>query len=342
MTERAISIVNWETLAGVLGPCDQHARMIRDMLGVRVTSNNGRIFISGEEAAVAQATEVLERLQTMVRRNGAVAPEEVRRLLLEAKSGPIQEDVPPIEVFGGRRVYPRTPGQARYVSAIQRYDIVFCIGPAGTGKTYLAVATAVAALREQRIRKIVLVRPAVEAGESLGYLPGDLQAKITPYLRPLMDALREMIDHDTVRRYAEEDRIEVLPLAYMRGRTLNEAFMILDEAQNTTVAQMKMFLTRMGHNSKIVVSGDVTQIDLPPHTKSGLVDAWTRLRHISEIAQIELTTADIVRHPLVQAIVDAYEGRGPRRDRGSDGENPVRAGSLVSPSEVSQPSASAE
>ncbi|MGQ9503505.1 MAG: PhoH family protein [Thermogutta sp.] len=314
MSERSIAVVNWETLVGIFGPCDQHVRMIREALGVRVTANNNRIHVSGEASAVDQATEIFERLQVMVRRNGPVAPEEVRRLLLEVQTGPIQQDVSPIEVFSGRRVYPRTPGQANYVKAIQQHDIVFCIGPAGTGKTYLAVASAVAALREQRIRKIVLVRPAVEAGESLGFLPGDLQAKISPYLRPLMDALREMIDHDTLRRYADEDRIEVLPLAYMRGRTLNEAFMILDEAQNTTVAQMKMFLTRMGHQSKIVVSGDTTQIDLPPQTRSGLIDAWGRLRQIRGIAQIELTTADIVRHPLVQAIVDAYEGRASRRD----------------------------
>jgi len=315
MSERSIAVVNWETLVGIFGPCDQHVRMIREALGVRVTANNNRIHVSGETSAVTQATEILERLQVMVRRNGPVAPEEVRRLLLEVQTGPIQEDVSPIEVFSGRRVYPRTPGQASYVKAIQQHDIVFCIGPAGTGKTYLAVAMAAAALREQRIRKIVLVRPAVEAGESLGFLPGDLQAKISPYLRPLMDALREMIDHDTLRRYADEDRIEVLPLAYMRGRTLNEAFMILDEAQNTTVAQMKMFLTRMGHQSKIVVSGDTTQIDLPPQTRSGLIDAWNRLGQIRGIAQVELTTADIVRHPLVQAIVDAYEGRASKQEQ---------------------------
>lgn len=335
MSERSIAVVNWETLVGMFGPCDQHVRMIREALGVRVTANNNRIHVSGEASAVSQATEILERLQVMVRRNGPVAAEEVRRLLLEVQTGPIQEDVSPIEVFSGRRVYPRTPGQAHYVKAIQNHDIVFCIGPAGTGKTYLAVAMAVAALREQRIRKIVLVRPAVEAGESLGFLPGDLQAKISPYLRPLMDALREMIDHDTLRRYADEDRIEVLPLAYMRGRTLNEAFMILDEAQNTTVAQMKMFLTRMGHQSKIVVSGDTTQIDLPAHTRSGLIDAWNRLRQIRGIAEVELTTADIVRHPLVQAIVDAYEGRSPRRDHNKSHEAtpeslPANAGEATS------------
>ena len=185
------------------------------------------------------------------------------------------------------------------------HDLILCVGPAGTGKTYLAVAMAVAALKQERIRKIVLVRPAVEAGESLGYLPGDLQAKINPYLRPLLDALREMMDYDQVRRYTEQDVIEMIPLAYMRGRTLNDAFIILDEAQNTTVAQMKMFLTRMGTNSKIVVSGDETQVDLPPHVQSGLVDAIERLRGIAGTCEVRLTGRDIVRHRLVQEIVRA-------------------------------------
>mgnify|MGYP005841484751 FL=1 len=317
MSEKTLSVINSETLLAVLGPCDQHLRMIREAFGVRVTGNHNRICVAGEEEAVTQAAEVLERLQEIVRRQGLVAADEVRRLVMEVRSGPIQEGAPPIEVYSGRRVYPRTPGQARFVKAILHHDVVFCRGPAGTGKTYLAVALAVAALREQRVRKIVLVRPAVEAGESLGFLPGDLQAKISPYLRPLMDALREMIDYDTVRRFAEEERVEVLPLAYMRGRTLNESFMILDEAQNTTIAQMKMFLTRMGRQSKIVVSGDTTQIDLPPHVRSGLIDAWTRLRTVPGIAHVELGTGDIVRHPLVQAIVDAYEGRGSHRSRHS-------------------------
>ena len=200
------------------------------------------------------------------------------RALAGADSGEAVPRQPPLVVFmPGRQIRPRTPGQARYLEAIAQNDVVLCQGPAGTGKTYLAVAAAVAALRAERIRKLVLVRPAVEAGESLGFLPGDLQAKINPYLRPLMDALHEMMDHELIQRYTEQDLIEVIPLAYMRGRTLNEAFIILDEAQNTTVAQMKMFLTRMGVGSKIVVSGDTTQIDLPPHTRSGLVDALERL-----------------------------------------------------------------
>ncbi|NLE38043.1 MAG: PhoH family protein, partial [Pirellulaceae bacterium] len=197
--------------------------------------------------------------------------------------------------------------------AMRRAELVMCAGPAGTGKTYLAVAMAVAALRQQEVRKIVLVRPAVEAGESLGFLPGDLQAKINPYLRPILDALREMMEYDLMKRYQEEDVIEIIPLAYMRGRTLNQAFMILDEAQNTTVAQMKMFLTRMGEGSRIVVSGDTTQVDLPSGTRSGLIDALARLRRLQGVAAVKLTASDIVRHPLVQRIVDAYDGRPKKR-----------------------------
>jgi phosphate starvation-inducible protein PhoH and related proteins len=201
------------------------------------------------------------------------------------------------------------------VDAIRTHDLVFCIGPAGTGKTYLAVAMAVQALKREQVRKIMLVRPAVEAGESLGYLPGDLQAKINPYLRPLLDALREMIDYDLMKRYTEQDVIEVAPLAYMRGRTLNESFIILDEAQNTTVSQMKMFLTRMGMNSKVIVTGDLTQTDLPPTLKSGLNDAVHRLRGIPRLGIVQLDESDIVRHALVQQIVKAYEEEGSKRRR---------------------------
>jgi phosphate starvation-inducible PhoH-like protein len=197
---------------------------------------------------------------------------------------------------------------------MRQNELTFAIGPSGTGKTYLAVAIAVEALKNHEIRKIVLVRPAVEAGESLGYLPGDLQAKINPYLRPLLDALYEMMDYDQIRHFMDQDIIEVIPLAYMRGRTLNEAFIILDEAQNTTVSQMKMFLTRMGAGSRIVVAGDTTQVDLAPHTRSGLTDAMTRLREIKGVSHVRLGKADIVRHRLVQDIVRAYE-EGSRKRR---------------------------
>ena len=207
----------------------------------------------------------------------------------------------------GQEIRPRTDGQAVYIKAMRNHDIVFATGPAGTGKTYLAVAMAVEALKHQTVRKIVLVRPAVEAGENLGFLPGDLQAKINPYLRPLLDAAYEMIGFDQIQRLVEQDVIEIVPLAYMRGRTLNEAFIIMDEAQNTTVSQMKMFLTRMGEHSRIVVSGDPTQVDLPRHTPSGLRDSMRRLKRIEGVEFVQLTAADIVRHRLVQEIVDAYE-----------------------------------
>ena len=207
----------------------------------------------------------------------------------------------------GRVVRPRTDGQARYMKALRDRDMVFCVGPAGTGKTYLAVANAVEQLRQGRIKKMVLARPAVEAGERLGFLPGDLEAKINPYLRPLFDALHDLMDYHHLRRYIDNDLIEIAPLAYMRGRTLNDAVIILDEAQNATVPQMKMFLTRMGRDSKVVVTGDVTQVNLPAETPSGLADAIDRLRSVAGIAIAFLDKTDIVRHPLVQAIVNAYE-----------------------------------
>jgi phosphate starvation-inducible PhoH-like protein len=312
MAESSISVYSPESLLAVFGARDQHVRKIRDAFGVRVSTRNGQIHIEGDEEAVVRATEVLEQLRSQAVQ-GAVTADDVNRLLTGARQGEAPVKTSPLVVHGGRQVRPRSPGQARYVAAIRDHHVTFCYGPAGTGKTYLAVATAVTALRSEQMRKIVLVRPAVEAGESLGYLPGDLQAKINPYLRPLTDALREMLDHDTVKRYMEQDVIEVIPLAYMRGRTLNEAFIILDEAQNTTVSQMKMFLTRMGNGSKIVASGDVTQVDLPAHTRSGMVDGLTRLRGISGFAAVELGQADIVRHPMVQEIVRAYEQKPGRR-----------------------------
>lgn len=315
MTEASISVVDARSLVALLGTRDQHVRKVREALGVDVAVNEDRIRIMGPEQSVAQATAVFEQLKSLLERQGTLSTEQVSQVLSEVTGQPSRAEAPTIPVMNaGRKVQPRTPGQLRYVQAIAEYDLVFCVGPAGTGKTYLAVAMAVSALKQERIRKIVLVRPAVEAGESLGFLPGDMQAKINPYLRPLLDALREMMDFDQIRRYTDQDLIEVIPLAYMRGRTLNEAFIILDEAQNTTIAQMKMFLTRMGRGSKIVVSGDDTQIDLPPHAQSGLVDAMRRLRSIEGLDQVYLTNADIVRHSLVQEIVKAYEEKPRRRN----------------------------
>ncbi len=316
MSEATIPLVDSKSLLTLFGTRDQHLRKIRDSLGVSVSSRNDRIHIEGQDEAVAHATEVFEQLKELANRYGTLSPDEVSQVLAKVTGKSEEGEHPPIELqFAGRPVRPRTAGQARYVASIRDHDLVFCVGPAGTGKTYLAVAMAVQALKQEIIRKIVLVRPAVEAGESLGFLPGDLQAKINPYLRPLLDALREMMDYDQIKRYTEQDLIEMIPLAYMRGRTLNEAFVILDEAQNTTVAQMKMFLTRMGLGSKMVVSGDTTQVDLPAHTRSGLVDALHRLKGIDGFCQVTLDKQDIVRHRLVQDIVRAYEEEEPKRRR---------------------------
>jgi phosphate starvation-inducible PhoH-like protein len=307
MIEASISVGDPESLVLILGTKDQHLKQIREAIPATFSVKDGNIFIHGEEQAVIKATTVLEELRTMLRRNLPIDPDQVQQVIRRATSGEKIPTAEPISVRGGKQIHARTRGQAEYLKTIRDNDLVFCTGPAGTGKTYLAVATAVEALRAHRVRKLVLVRPAVEAGESLGFLPGDLREKINPYLRPLLDALGDMMDRDQVQRYMAEDVIEVVPLAYMRGRTLNSAFIIMDEAQNTTVAQMKMFLTRMGEGSKIVVSGDTTQIDLPPHTKSGLIDALSRLRDIEGFAKVHLSTEDIVRHRLVQDIVRAYE-----------------------------------
>jgi phosphate starvation-inducible PhoH-like protein len=216
-----------------------------------------------------------------------------------------------IDVYSaGRPIRPRTPNQERYLDAIRIHDLVFGIGPAGTGKTYLAVAAAVHLLRSDRARKVILARPAVEAGERLGFLPGDLEAKVNPYLRPLFDALNDMMDYATIRRFMETDVVQVVPLAFMRGRTLNNAIIILDEAQNTTRGQMQMFLTRMGQGSKMIVTGDVTQIDLPKPAESGLIDAARRLSRVPGIGFVTLDRSDVVRHSLVQKIVDAYGEEG--------------------------------
>ena len=313
MSETEIRLDEPDQVLELFGVRDQYLHAIREQLGVEVTHRGGTLRIRGDEEAVGQTTLVFERMQKMLRRRGALSPEDFRRLLGQVAGGPSSAAVDRIDVYDpSRRIEPRTPGQAAYVEAIRQHALVFACGPAGTGKTYLAVAVAVESLKRGQVRKIVLCRPAVEAGESLGFLPGDLHAKINPYLRPLLDALHEMIDYGQIKRFIEQDVIEVIPLAYMRGRTLNQAFIILDEAQNATVAQMKMFLTRMGEQSKIVVSGDTTQIDLPRDRESGLVDAIRRLKNVRGVAQVTLAKDDIVRHALVQEIVRAYESTGPR------------------------------
>lgn len=308
MIEASIPVGSPEQLILLFGTSDQHLRRIRESTEAKISTRGGKIHVSGSEQAVLRATAIFEQMRTAMGRDGSLSAEQVGDIIESVSGGSTLRQQKPVEIRqGGNAVRARTPGQAEYIEAIRNHDLVFCVGPAGTGKTYLAVATAVEALKANQIRKIVLVRPAVEAGESLGYLPGDLLSKINPYLRPLLDALGEMIDYDQVKRHMADDVIEVVPLAYMRGRTLNNAFIIMDEAQNTTVAQMKMFLTRMGANSKVVVSGDTSQVDLPSHTRSGLTDAIFRLKHIEGVGYVTLTKADIVRHRLVEAIVQAYE-----------------------------------
>jgi phosphate starvation-inducible PhoH-like protein len=312
MYEAIISVTEPSLMLAVFGVCDQHVKAIRAALDVQITHRDGEIRIRGDEDAVARATEVLEQLKAAAERKGVLAVDEVSTAISRAK-GDSSIRAASIDILeASREIRPRSRGQAQYVETIREKDVVFSVGPAGSGKTYLAVAMAVEALKRGNVRKIVLVRPAVEAGESLGFLPGDLQAKINPYLRPLLDALHEMIDYDQIKEFMEQDVIEVVPLAYMRGRTLNEAFVILDEGQNTTVAQMKMFLTRMGERSRMVIAGDITQVDLPPHTRSGLKDALIRLANIEGIGIVHLTEADIVRHRLVQEIVRAYDESGAR------------------------------
>jgi phosphate starvation-inducible PhoH-like protein len=297
----------------VLGSRDQYLRQVRDFLGIKILARHGELRLDGDADRIERAQKVFEELRQLYRKKITITSSEVSRILDE--SNPAQtfasaSSAVPAELDireGSKLIRPRTEGQAGYLKALRENELVFALGPAGTGKTYLAVAIAVAALRSGAIKKIVLVRPAVEAGEHLGFLPGDLEAKINPYLRPLLDALHDLMEYDQIRRYMSNDLIEIAPLAYMRGRTLNEAVIILDEGQNATIPQMKMFLTRMGHNARIVVTGDPSQNDLPPGTPSGLNDAVDRLVGIPSIGIVRLTKADIVRHPLVQSIVNAYE-----------------------------------
>jgi phosphate starvation-inducible protein PhoH and related proteins len=308
MSETTITLDNRDEALLLFGSRDQNLRAIRDALGVRLIARGDELHLEGDEISVNQAERVFQQLRDLVRHQGSVSTEEVRTVLDVIRHGGDRQSAQNLTaVEGGRRVRPRTDGQARYVRAMLENDLTFCIGPAGTGKTYLAVGMAVNMLRQSQVKRIVLVRPAVEAGERLGYLPGDIVAKVNPYLRPLFDALNDMLEPEQVKRYMENDVIEIVPLAYMRGRTLNQAVIILDEGQNTTVSQMKMFLTRMGNGSKIMVTGDITQVDLPRQMRSGLIDAVHRLRDLEQIAIIYLNESDIVRHPLVQKIVRAYE-----------------------------------
>jgi len=303
-----IRIEGAESARRLLGNHDRHLRLLREVFAVRVVMRGDRLLIGGNRDAVRRAARVARGLLRALNDNPNLSDAEIETAILGAPSGVSASDEAAIEVFPPkRRILPRTPGQAHYVRAVHDNDLVFCVGPGGTGKTYLAVAMAVAALKRAAVRKIILTRPAVEAGEKLGFLPGDMQAKVNPYLRPLYDALQDMMSLEQIPRYMERDVIEVAPLAYMRGRTLDNAFIILDEGQNCTGKQMRMFLTRLGPASKSVVTGDISQTDLPASEVSGMVEAMHVLRGIKGIGFVRLTQADIVRHRLVQEIVDAYE-----------------------------------
>jgi len=314
MAENSIPFADHDQIRTLFGTGDEHLRRVRDSVGVDVVIRGDELRLQGTEDQVRRGREVIEGLRAIVERQGYLLSSEVSEVLGEEEDGGDPSAEADVELFHkARRIEPRSAGQAEYVRVIRDNDLVFCAGPAGCGKTYLAVAMAVNALRTERVRKIVLVRPAVEAGEKLGFLPGDVFAKVNPYLRPLLDALNDILDFETVKRYIDKDVVEIVPLAYMRGRTLNHTFIILDEAQNTTVTQMKMFLTRMGDDSKIVCTGDITQIDLPAHMPSGLTDAMNRLSGIENVGAVTLTGRDIVRHPLVKEVVRAYESEEKRK-----------------------------
>ena len=312
MFEQVINVDRMEHAVSLFGSFDENIRQIEEAFSVRVISRGSDIKISGEAENVAKATRAVEGLLTLINKGESLSEQNVRYVLslvnegAEDKLSDMVGDCICITAKG-KPVKPKTLGQKRYVEAIRQNTITLGAGPAGIGKTYLAVAMAVTAFRAKEINRIILTRPAVEAGEKLGFLPGDLQQKVDPYLRPLYDALFDMLGAETFQRYQERGSIEVAPLAYMRGRTLDDSFIILDEAQNTTREQMKMFLTRLGFNSKMVVTGDVTQIDLPDGKKSGLLQAMRILKNIPDISVCRFTEKDVVRHRLVQDIIKAYE-----------------------------------
>ena len=323
MTEQSISIERMEQAINVFGSFDENIRLIEAELGVAVVSRDSDLKVSGEGEAVMYAVKAIQALLSLAARGEVINQQNVRYILQMVRTGnedkhsQLAGDVICVTAKG-KPIKAKTLGQKKYVDAIKNNIVTLGIGPAGTGKTYLAVAAAVAAFREKQVNRIILTRPAVEAGERLGFLPGDLQSKVDPYLRPLYDALFDMLGAETYQKYVERGNIEVAPLAYMRGRTLDDSFIILDEAQNTSREQMKMFLTRLGFGSKIVITGDITQIDLPADKVSGLREAMRVLKGVEDIAICRLTDSDVVRHVIVQRIIRAYEEdekrRAPRKE----------------------------
>jgi phosphate starvation-inducible PhoH-like protein len=324
--ELVIEVASQEEALFLFGAGDSNLKLVRDGLGVQISARSGVVRIVGEESSVNHAAGILHRIISMFR-TGQMLPDlyveqQLAQIRIEEETlKRVGEGTASGRASGSRsgsdplsaeekatiKGLARGVGQAEYIESILRNELVFCIGPAGTGKTFLAVRMAVNGLRSGEFRKLILCRPAVEAGEKLGFLPGDFQAKINPYLRPLYDALNDILGYDQVKRYTEREIIEIIPLAYMRGRTLNNAFIILDEGQNTTVSQMKMFLTRLGMGSRVIVNGDVTQVDLPQGQLSGLLDAQRVVHDIRGVGWVKMKKGDIVRHPLVKRIVEAYE-----------------------------------
>ncbi|MFH2145923.1 MAG: PhoH family protein [Candidatus Omnitrophota bacterium] len=326
MMKRLITLHNNEEANILFGRHDENLKIIEQVLTVKIIARGGNLTLQGSEKKVILAAKLIQELVDVVRSGGGLKSQDLTYALRGIK----QDDnldlhaiyLDRIDIMSRRQfITPKTKRQKEYVDAMRQCDIVFCIGPAGTGKTYLAMAMAVSALKNQQISRIILARPAVEAGESLGYLPGDLNEKIGPYLRPLYDALYDMMEVDDIQRYLEKGVIEVAPLAYMRGRTLNDSFIILDEAQNSTPEQMKMFLTRLGFDSKALITGDITQVDLPTHRASGLIQVQSILKNIEGIKFVYLNELDVVRHDLVQDIVKAYADYGTKTGKKSTGKN---------------------
>ncbi len=310
-TQHTVVVPTSINMVSLLGPGDEHLRLMEKAFGADIHVRGNQVTLAGEPAEVALAERVLDEVVTIIRTGQGVTPETVERVIgmLRAESSERPADVLSLNILSnrGRTIRPKTLNQKRYVDAIDKHTIVFGIGPAGTGKTYLAMAKAVQALQAKKVNRIILSRPAVEAGERLGFLPGTLTEKIDPYLRPLYDALHDMVDPESIPKLLAAGTIEVAPLAFLRGRSLNDSFIVLDEAQNTTPEQMKMFLTRLGFGSKIVVTGDVTQVDLPSGTRSGLRVVEDILDEVEDISFNRLTAHDVVRHRLVGKIVAAYE-----------------------------------
>ena len=324
-TTRSVGIQDVDPLS-LFGKNDANLRLVERSYPVQLTYRDGQIAVRGDSAAVDEVSGILSALADLVRKGAVLEEHDVNNFIgiadVSDRDASMQlYERPVLFSFDKRTIRVKTLGQARYVAALQKHDIVFAIGPAGTGKTYLAVAAAVHALKSRQVERILLVRPAVEAGENLGFLPGDMKEKVDPYLRPLYDSLNDILSYEKIRRFLDLGVIEVAPLAYMRGRTLNSAFVILDEAQNTTVGQMKMFLTRLGYGSKAVITGDITQIDLATQHASGLVEIQSILKSVPDISFIYMNERDVVRHHLVREIIRAFDehGRANGGDKGPHG-----------------------